>query len=578
MTLIHSVLGKSLLRLICFFVLYLMCVIGSGPSGSNANAANILKIGLLEEPKTLNIWMASDKWSGRVLSLMYQRLYIRDPDTLELVPWLAEKDPVYDESTISFTVKLRPAKWSDGSEFTSEDVAFTGQIIKEFKVPRYGAMWKFIKRIETPDKHTVKFYLEKPMAIFTTRTLTSPIIQKKEWAKIVEEARNSEKPLTTLQNRKIERPVGTGPFVLKEWHQGAFLFVQKNKHFFATGQRIGKRMLGPYIDGIIFKFFGTSDAAILALRKGTIDMFWWGIQPGYLDDLEKDPDIKLFSNERSALYYWGFNVRKPPFSDVNFRQAIATLIDKDFIVSRILQGHGTRMDSIIPPGNKFWLCTDLPRYCEGLIKEDRIKKAHEILKNAGYAWDVPPVNETGEVVKGKGIRLPNGKLMKKFTILTPPANYDPLRAMSGMIIQEWIKEAGIPVSAKPMSMGALLQKVSSQHDFDAFILGYGKLDIDPDWLRSFFCSREDRRRGGNKSGYHNPDFDRIADESAATINGEKRRKLIWETQKIIMRDVPYIPLYTPDLIEAVRKDKFSGWVETLEGIGNLWSFCELKPK
>jgi hypothetical protein len=45
-----------------------------------------------------------------------------------------------------------------------------------------------------------------------------------------------------------------------------------------------------------------------------------------------------------------------------------------------------------------------------------------------------------------------------------------------------------------------------------------------------------------------------------------------------MRDVPYIPLYTPDLIEAVRKDKFSGWVETLEGIGNLWSFCELKPK
>jgi ABC-type transport system substrate-binding protein len=168
--------------------------------------------------------------------------------------------------------------------------------------------------------------------------------------------------------------------------------------------------------------------------------------------------------------------------------------------------------------------------------------------------------------------------MKKFTVLTPPANYDPLRAMSGMIIQEWIKEVGIPVSAKPMSLGALLQKVNSQHDFDAFILGYGRLDIDPDWLRRFFCSREDRRRGGNKSGYHNPDFDRIADESAATMDREKRRDLIWEMQKIIMRDIPYIPLYTPDLIEAVRKDKFRGWVETLEGIGNLWSFCELKPK
>ena len=569
---------KPFFKVICFFVFTLICIISSGFSGSRANAAHHLKIGLMDEPKTLNIWLASDKWSGRVLSLMYQRLYIRDPDTLELIPWLAEKDPVYDESTVSYTVKLRKAKWSDGSEFTSEDVAFTGRLINEFKVPRYRARWKFIKRIETPDKRTVIFYLEKPMAVFTTRTLTSPIVQKKEWAQIVEKARNSEKPLITLQNYKIKKPVGTGPFVLKEWRQGAFLFVQKNKHFFGTGQKICGRMLGPNIDGIIFKFFGTSDAAVLALKKGTMDMFWSGIQPGYLEDLEKEPGIRLFSNERSALYYWGFNLRKPPFSDVNLRWAVAILIDKEFIITRIVQGRATRMDSVIPPANKFWLCTDLPRYGEGLTREERIKKAYEILKKAGYTWKVPPVNEAGKLVKGKGIRLPNGEPMKKFTILTPPADYDPLRAMSGMIIQEWLKEIGISVSAKPMAFGSLIQKVKYQHDFDAFILAYGRLDIDPDWMRKFFHSGQDKKRGGNKAGYHNPDFDRIADESAAAMDKEKRQNLIREMQRIILRDVPYIPLYTPDLIEAVREDKFTGWVETLEGIGNLWSFCELKPK
>ena len=569
---------KSLFKVICFSVFTLLCIIGSGFSGSRANAAHLLKIGLMDEPKTLNIWLASDKWSGRVLSLMYQRLYIRDPDTLELIPWLAEKEPVYDESTVSYTVKLRQAKWSDGSEFTSEDVAFTGRLIKEFKVPRYRARWKFIKRIETPNKRTIIFYLEKPMAVFTTRTLTSPIVQKKEWAQVVEKARNSEKPLITLQNYKIKKPVGTGPFVLKEWRQGAFLFVQKNKHFFGTGQRICGRMLGPDIDGIIFKFFGTSDAAILALKKGTMDMFWYGIQPGYLEDLKKDPEIRLFSNERSALYYWGFNLRKLPFSDVNLRRAVAILIDKDFIITRIVQGHATRMDSVIPPGNKFWLCTDLPRYGEGLTREERIKKAYKILKKAGYTWKVPPVNGAGKVIKGKGICLPSGEPMKKFSILTPPADYDPLRAMSGMIIQEWLKEIGIPVSAKPMAFGSLIQKVRSQHDFDAFILAYGRLDIDPDWMRKFFHSGQDRKRGGNKAGYHNPDFDRIADESAAAMDKAKRQDLIREMQRMILRDVPYIPLYAPDLIEAVREDKFTGWVETLEGIGNIWSFCELKPK
>ena len=61
------------------------------------------------------------------------------------------------------------------------------------------------------------------------------------------------------------------------------------------------------------------------------------------------------------------------------------------------------------------------------------------------------------------------------------------------------------------------------------------------------------------------------------MNREQRRKLVWEMQKIIMEDVPYIPIYNPILVEAVRKDSFSGWVETLDGIGNVWSFCLVKP-
>ena len=79
------------------------------------------------------------------------------------------------------------------------------------------------------------------------------------------------------------------------------------------------------------------------------------------------------------------------------------------------------------------------------------------------------------------------------------------------------------------------------------------------------------------SGYNNPEFDKIADESARTMNRDKRQALIWEMQKIVMRDVPYLPLYNPKLIEAARKGRFTGWVQMLGGIGSIWSFCELKP-
>jgi ABC-type transport system substrate-binding protein len=168
--------------------------------------------------------------------------------------------------------------------------------------------------------------------------------------------------------------------------------------------------------------------------------------------------------------------------------------------------------------------------------------------------------------------------MENVTILTPPADYDPHRAMAGTMVQEWLRMIGIPAVSKPTAFGSLMQQVKACHDFDLFVLGYGSLSIDPDYLRNFFHSSNDLPNGWNMSGYQNPEFDRIADESATAMDVERRKALIHEMQKVIIRDIPYIPLYNPTLVEAVRKDKFSGWVKMIEGIGNGWSFCTLKDR
>jgi ABC-type transport system substrate-binding protein len=296
-----------------------------------------------------------------------------------------------------------------------------------------------------------------------------------------------------------------------------------------------------------------------------------------MDELQKAKDIQIHSNEKSALYYLGFNVRKPPLDDVFFRQAIATLIDKDFLLSRLLQGHGVKMDAMVPPGNRYWHCTNVNTYGDGLSRNERIKKAYAILKTAGYQWELPPVNDSGEVVNGKGIKEPSGSPVPTIEILTPPADYDPMRAQAGIFIQEWLRAVGIPVRAKPIAASSLSEQIQVRRDFDAFIHGYGNLSLDPDYVRSFFHSREDRIRGRNTSGYHNPEFDRISDESAVSMDKEKRRQLICKMQQIISRDVPWIPLYDPNTIEAVRTDRFTGWIDMPFGIGNWWSFCLLKP-
>jgi len=561
---------------VCFLVVMFAGLVGAG--APRALGADFVKIGLLEEPKTLNFWLASDAWSKKVLNQVYQSLYIYEPKTLELIPWLAEGMPVLDEENLVYTVKLREAKWSDGTPFTAEDVAFTAGVIKEFKDSRRNYMWEFIKEVEVVDPHTVRFHLEEPMAIFRERTLTTDIVQKKQWEPIVEVARKAEKPLASLRNHEITHPIGTGPFVLTEWKKGAFLFMKKNEHFFGKGLNLAGFELGPYIDGIIFKMYGTPDAAVLAIKKGDMDMFWWRIQPGYMEELEEHPDVELFTNERSALYYMGFNVRKPPFDDRALRQAVAYLVDRDFIMLRVLQGYGTKMTSIVPPGNVTWHYGGKPGYAEKMLRSERVRAATRILKEAGYSWETPPVTESGEVVEGKGIRLPDGSPMKPFTILTPAADYDPARAMAGLMVQEWLRSAGFPVSAKPLAFGSLLDKVKGTHDFDMFVMGYGHLSLDPDYLRSFFHSENDQPRGWNMSGYKNPAYDELAEASARAMDPAARQKIIFQMQKILMEDIPYLPLYNPHLVEAVRTDRFTGWVPMLEGIGNTWSFCTIKPK
>jgi ABC-type transport system substrate-binding protein len=128
-----------------------------------------------------------------------------------------------------------------------------------------------------------------------------------------------------------------------------------------------------------------------------------------------------------------------------------------------------------------------------------------------------------------------------------------------------------------MSFNSLLETVKGKHDFDAFVLGYGKLDLDPDYLASFFSSGNDNPRDWNMSGYRNPDFDTLAEAQRLTVDVAKRKQMIWTMQEMILDDVPYYPLYNPHIIEATVNNRFTGWVEKVNGIGSIWSLCMVKP-
>ena len=371
------------------------------PPPGHALTKVYLKVGILKEPKNLNPFQVTDSWTRKVLHLIYQPLYLADPDNHTLIPWLAQDQPVYDPLKKTVTFHLREMQWDDGTDFSAEDVIFTVNLFKNLRIPKYYAYWRFVEKIVALDRRTIQVTLEKPMAIFSRRSLTSWIVQKKKWEPILRAAKERlegketgpvlEEVSKMIQAHVVNRPTGLGPFKFASWKKGAYILLLKNDHFFGQGKIISGRRLGPYIDGVMFKIYENLPAATFALKQGQIDFLWKGVSQAFVTDLVPNPNISVPMSLDQGYRYLGFNLRRPPMSDLAFRRAVAYLTNKDFIVKHILHDHGQRLDTLVPPCNTFYYNSTTPAYGKGMDRKRRAQEAYSIMRTSGYRWKTPQI-------------------------------------------------------------------------------------------------------------------------------------------------------------------------------------------
>jgi tetratricopeptide (TPR) repeat protein len=142
-----------------------------------------------------------------------------------------------------------------------------------------------------------------------------------------------------------------------------------------------------------------------------------------------------------------------------------------------------------------------------------------------------------------------------------------MRAMSGVLIQEWWREIGIPVTAKPTSFGEIVHKTFEAMTFDWYILGWriGGAGY-PDHMRYFFHSDQAVPDGNNPMSYRNPQVDKYLEDLMTLCDRDELIFVSYEAQKMIIDEVGYCPLYYRSLNEAHRNDTFTGWFTQLGGI------------
>ena len=99
--------------------------------------------------------------------------------------------------------------------------------------------------------------------------------------------------------------------------------------------------------------YTNQDTAILVLESGEVDYVFnpLGLERGFEDQVRDAEDLDLITNPSNNVRYLGFNMRKAPMNNLAFRQAVALVIDKEFVTSSILQGASVAAYAMVPPGN-----------------------------------------------------------------------------------------------------------------------------------------------------------------------------------------------------------------------------------
>ncbi len=599
---------------------------------TESTGPKIYKLGIFEDLTTTNYWayLGPDTtiWNSYVLSGGKPALYSLSDQRFDWIPSAATDfpTPVVEETaggTTLWTTEVvlkKGMKWSDGNDVTAEDFIFTAHTVRDLEL---SGNWsssvdtEFFDHAEALDPYKLKIYFkQKPgLARWQFGLAFMPILSKAFWEPVVEEAK---KQGTTVEQQRAlyahvpENEPSAGGYIFEKWENGAFAEKVKNPdHYFegssiiqysngayseskpgvydfgAYGDPEGDKVLdytvGPFADSSIYSIFGNQETAVLALKKGDIDFMLnpLGLQRGLQEQLKGQAGLETLENANNGFRYLGFNMRHPPMNIKAFRQAVAILIDKEFLTSTVLQGVAIPMYTTVPEGNGFWYNPNVSLIGKGLSRTERTEEAVKLLKDAGFTWEKEPkVSENGTVeVEGKGLKLPNGDPMPDLEILSPSPGYDPLRSTFAIWIERWLNDMGIPAKAKLTDFNVIVEKIADPDGFDIWILGWG-LSNYPDYLEAFFHSRHAEGDGLNRGGYSNPEFDALAEQLLIETDLDAARDQVFKMQEFLADDLPYVVLFTTPLLESYRSDRltfpYTGTLGGLQSTNGMTSAVVIK--
>ncbi|MCG8463729.1 MAG: peptide ABC transporter substrate-binding protein [Xanthomonadales bacterium] len=495
------------------------------PSPQDLAAQQILRRGNGEEPETLDPHRAQGVPANNILRDLFEGLTIELPDG-QVAPGTAEHWDISRDGK-RYTFYLRDdARWSNGDVVTAEDFVFglrrsadpaTSSPAVQVLSPIVNAHEVFAGTLPADslgvralNDHTVQIDLVAPTPYFLSLLTLPP-------------AYPVHRPSLAAHGDQYSRPgnlVSNGAFVLSEWVIYSHILLNRNP-FYWDYEKI-------YLDQVYYYPFADQNAELAHYRAGDLD-WTYEVPSSQYDWLEQKLPDELSVTPWLGTYYLGFNLTRAPFEALpELRVALSLAVDRELLVDKVTRFGELPTFHLVPKG--------IPRYespeydYENWTQAEREAEAKRLYQRAGYDEEFPLRIE---------LRYNTSANHKKIALAVAAMWQQVLGVETVLINEEW---------------RVFLQNRQQGRITEVYRGGWIGDYNDPYAFLEIFHSQHRQ----NDSGYENPTFDRLLERIGTERIPSRRMRLLAESERVLLQDLPLLPLYTY-VTKRLVSPRVQGW-------------------
>ncbi len=483
-------------------LLFTLTLVACGPASAPDTTA--LRVGIEDQPKTLDPRFATDVYGMRIASQLLFSTLVRHGDDLRIVPDLAERWETPDPTTYLFYLRDH-VTFHDNVALTAEDVAFTFKHLMDPATQSpFGPTFRDqIVAVEVVSPLVVRFRLQQPTAAFLTSIIV-PILPQH----LLAGKEASEFP---------SHLVGSGPF----------RFVSQTSQAITLAAYPGYYKGAPSLKGIVFAIIKDNNTRFLKARKGEIDLLVNALPPERINDFQKPPlshSYTVIEGPGISYNYLAFNFQDKLAANPLVRQAVAMAVNVDEIITHRLAGHAAPATGLLSPVNWF--------YDAGVTRpEHDPAKARALLSQAGY-------------------HDPDGEGPEPAITLELKTSNNSEAVNIARILQAQLAQAGIRLNIKSFEWGTFYGDIQKGNFQLTMMRWVGATE--PDFYYDLFHSSQFPPVGRNRGRYSNQDMDQLLAAGRVTLEPDKRKGIYSQVQKLAASDLPYISLWHLNTVSIVN--------------------------